>query len=133
MKELSDTVAYCGLICGICYGLGPENCDCRTNPKPQADDCYQRNCCIGKGIEGCWECEEFPCENGCFGEYHLGWRGLCVASVQYAREHGVRALVELFVLKEGMRINHSPYLNRTPEEVLKMLKDKDPLPQTEAE
>ena len=27
----------------------------------RADVCYQRTCCIEKGIEGCWECPEFPC------------------------------------------------------------------------
>lgn len=25
--------------------------------------CKSFNCCKGKGINGCWECEEFPCKN----------------------------------------------------------------------
>ena len=121
MKELRETVAYCGLICGVCYGLGPEPCDCRTAPKPQEADCYQRNCCIEKGINGCWECGDFPCDNGYFGEEHGGWRGLCVSSVEYVRHHGLQALVDLVVSRHGPRMDHSPYINKTPEEVLEIL------------
>ncbi len=119
MTELRDTVAYCGLICGVCQWAG--KCDCRTAPKPEEANCYQRNCCIGKGIDGCWECADFPCGNGYFSEDHAGWRGLCVASVQYARDHGAEALVDLVVRKHGSRVNYGPYMHKSPEEVLRIL------------
>ena len=125
MNDLSDTVGYCGLICGVCFGLGPEGCDCRTAPKPEEADCYQRNCCISKHIDGCWECEDFPCDNGYFAEADGGWRGLCIASVQYARDYGLDALVELVVRKHGSRMDHSPYLHKTPEEAMRILQEVD--------
>ena len=75
------------------------------------------------GIDGCWVCGDFPCDNGYYGEQHGGWRGLCVASVRYARAHGVQALVDLVVGRHGSRMDHAPYMNRTPEEVLKILGD----------
>jgi hypothetical protein len=61
-----------------------------------------------------------------FGEGYLsaqdgGWRGLCVASVQYAREHGLDALVDLVVRQHGLRMDHSPYMHKSPAEVLRML------------
>ena len=126
MNELRETVGYCGLICGVCFGLGPANkCDCRTAPKPEEANCYQRNCCIEKRLGGCWECGDFPCDNGYFGEEHGGWRGLCVASVQYARDHGLDALVALVVRKHGLQMHHSPYIHKTPEEALQILQETD--------
>ena len=120
MRQLRDTVAYCGLICGVCPGAG--QCDCRTAPKPEEAGCYQRNCCIEKGINGCWACENFPCDKRYFGAEHGGWRGLCVASVEYARKHGLTALVDLVVRKHGSRMDHSPYMRKTPEEALQILR-----------
>ena len=123
MKQLRETVAYCGLICGVCPGVG--QCDCRTAPKPEEAGCYQRNCCIKKEIDGCWECNEFPCSNGYFGEQHGGWRGLCVASVQCVRDNGPEALVNLVVQRHGLRMDHSLYMDRTPDEVLEILRSTD--------
>jgi len=119
MRELRDTVGYCGLICGVCPGAG--QCDCRTAPKPEEAGCIQRNCAIDKGIDGCWECDDFPCGEGYFGPQHGGWRGLCVASVQYAREHGLDALVDLVVRRHGPRMDHSPYMHKSPADVLRIL------------
>ena len=119
MVELRETVAYCGLICGLCKGAG--KCDCRTAPKPEEAGCYQRNCCVDKGISGCWECGDFPCDNGYFGPGHKGWRGLCVASIDYIQKHGLDALVALVSLKHGPRMDHSPYMHKTPDQVLRIL------------
>ena len=113
MNELQETVGYCGLTCGVCFGLGPgaPKCDCHTAPKPGEADCYQRNCCIKKRVGGCWECEDFPCDNGYFGEAHGGWRGLCVACVQYARDRGLGALADLVVRRQGLKMGHSLYIH----------------------
>ncbi|GAF98940.1 unnamed protein product [marine sediment metagenome] len=126
MKELPETVGYCGLVCGVCFDLGPPGCDCRTAPKPQEADCYQRNCCLKRGLDGCWECGDFPCDKGYFGEKHGGWRALCVASVQYVRDHGLEALAELVVRRHGSRMDHSLYMHKTPEEALQILQGAGP-------
>lgn len=121
--QIARTVAYCGLVCGICTICEG---DCRTDPKPEEiDHCYQRNCCIGKAIGGCWECDDFPCGHGYFGDDSAGWRGLNIALVQCAKEEGLEALVRLLVERHGDRTDYSEYMDKTPEEVLRMLRGAD--------
>ena len=117
IAELSKTVAYCGLVCGLCPP--PRTCECRTNPKPGEADCYQRNCCIGKGIDGCWECDEFPCDKGFYAKDNM-WRGLNLASVQCIRDGGKEGLVKLILAHHGQKHYHGFYTHKTPEEVLRM-------------
>ena len=57
-------VGFCGLACGIC-----ENAcipDCRGGGG--ASECFQRRCCRTKGVDGCWECQDFPCDEGHFAD-----------------------------------------------------------------
>lgn len=59
-----NSVAYCGLICSFCYPDG--KCSCKSNnhcgKRLSTEGCYQYNCCISKGINGCWECDGAPCD-----------------------------------------------------------------------
>ena len=56
-------IAYCGLVCSFCDPSkkcsckGENHCGKRLSPQ----GCYQYNCCVEKGIEGCWECGDAPC------------------------------------------------------------------------
>ncbi len=52
--------AYCGLACCICS----ENttcAGCRNKGCKDKDWCKNFNCCKAKGLNGCWECTDFPC------------------------------------------------------------------------
>ncbi len=52
--------AYCGLACCICS----ENttcAGCRNEGCKDKDWCKNFNCCKSKGLNGCWECTDFPC------------------------------------------------------------------------
>jgi len=118
--ELPGTVAYCGLVCGLCPP--PRTCECRTKPKPAEAKCYQRNCCLRKGLDGCWECDEFPCNNGYFSKGNM-WRGLNIASIQCVRDAGKEGLVKLLLARHGQEHYHGFYTHKTPEEVLRMLQD----------
>ena len=61
------------MICGLC-SEAPECKGCRADENSaSADDscaraavCYQRKCCLDKGIQGCWKCADFPCDNDMF-------------------------------------------------------------------
>ncbi|UCH36334.1 MAG: DUF3795 domain-containing protein [Armatimonadota bacterium] len=119
--DLVDSIAYCGLVCGICT-LGPESCDCRTDPKVNVQHCYQRRCCIEKGFEGCWECAGFPCDQGFYGPDNQGYRGVCVAFVECVKEHGRATLVRLLVERHGERTDYSEYVHKTPDEVMRILR-----------
>ena len=53
-------LAYCGLACCICGEN--ENCaGCRNAGCKNKEWCKHFNCCKEKGLNGCWECDEFPC------------------------------------------------------------------------
>ena len=55
-----NAIAYCGLVCCICS----ENKDCIGCQNGGCDIrgwCKNYNCCKEKGLNGCWECTEFPC------------------------------------------------------------------------
>lgn len=54
---------YCGLACGFCQPDGSCRCKaenhCGKRLSPQG--CHQYDCCVEKGLNGCWECEQAPC------------------------------------------------------------------------
>ena len=53
----------CGLVCCICSQN--ETCaGCRSAGCVGREWCHNRNCCVEKGISGCWECSRFPCGEG---------------------------------------------------------------------
>lgn len=54
--------AYCGLACCICSEN--ENClGCRNDGCTDKQGCQSYDCCKEKGLNGCWECSDFPCNN----------------------------------------------------------------------
>lgn len=123
-SELIDTVAYCGLVCGVCLG----GCDCRAAPKPESDHalgyCYQRRCCIEKGLDGCWECESFPCGEGYFAADDE-WRGLCVGLVQCIKEEGLERFVRLVRSNLGEDVPYGEYTGKSVNEILSILRGTD--------
>lgn len=70
-NEIVVSISYCGLVCNLCH-LKSECDGCRNtankcpNHSGKWEGCYHRNCCIKKNIDGCWECEDFPCKNDMF-------------------------------------------------------------------
>lgn len=118
--NLVPTVAYCGLVCGVCVHATAdrEQCaGCRNGGG--AKDCHQRICCVEKGLDGCWECETFPCDQGFFGDD--AWRGLCIGSVQCIKAHGLEGYVDRLVARVGRSVELGDYRHKTPEEVQQLL------------
>lgn len=74
LHEIIESVGHCGLICSLCHeadqcaGCKSANNCCGRHLRPEG--CYQYQCCIAKGIDGCWECEIGPCREDMFGESH---------------------------------------------------------------
>lgn len=74
VKEVEDSIGYCGLICKLCHEV--ERCGgCKSESNScgrhlSEGGCFHYNCCIEKGLNGCWECEEAPCKNDMFSEQH---------------------------------------------------------------
>jgi hypothetical protein len=114
--EVAKTVAYCGLVCGLCPP--PHKCDCRS--RPARKDCPIRACCIEKKLDGCWQCPDFPCHMGYVAD-DKGWRNLCFVSCTYVREHGTEGLARLILDKHGHEGYHGPYVHQTREEIRRRL------------
>ena len=127
VKEVAESIAYCGLVCKFCHLA--DNCEgCKTDKNCCGDrvsecGCYQYNCCIERKLNGCWECDDFPCGKGMFGDDHdVRLR----AFIRCAKVEGVEKLAE-YVLRNqlnGVFYGHDKdYDNLGDEEaVLKLLR-----------
>lgn len=79
-------IAYCGLACCVCS----ENtgcAGCRQEGCKDKDWCKPYRCCRDKGFEGCWECNEFPCDAPMLNKPRIR------TFAQLADEYGEEALV----------------------------------------
>ena len=70
-KNIAASVAYCGLMCGLCFLA--DKCDgCKTasnrcDRNCSDEGCQQKNCCEDRKIAGCWECPDLAsCEKGIY-------------------------------------------------------------------
>lgn len=84
-------VAYCGLACALCHEeTGCAGCR-QTNGCGREAVCLHKKCCIERGLNGCWECNDFPCNR----DMHAPERDVRLkAFVRYIREHGVNRFLE---------------------------------------
>lgn len=66
LAQIVEKIGYCSLVCPLCYEQ--ETCsDCKTDSLNEARvQCIVRQCAGKKGINGCWECDDGPCEKGVF-------------------------------------------------------------------
>lgn len=91
LRELG--LACCGLACCLCS----ENGDC---PGCQMDGCRGagscRNllCCGEKGLHGCWECEDFPCDAPMLQKVRVRAFG------RFAQKYGVETLLDCLEANE---------------------------------
>lgn len=82
-KDIEKSIAICGLVCGLCsYNTGCPGC------RRKNGDCSAKKCCSEKGLQFCFECDEYPCEEG----MHVGIRSRAFNSV--AKTEGVSQLAE---------------------------------------
>lgn len=85
--EREKGFAYCGLACCICSEN--ENCvGCRNEGCEDKEWCKNYNCCREKGINGCWECEDFPCQGGMLDKMRIR------VFAKFIAEYGESELIE---------------------------------------
>ena len=86
MRQLG--IAYCGLACCLCSEN--QNCPgCQNGEKPCFPECENFPCVRERGLNGCWECPDFPCGKGMH-QNNLRAR----AFLKFAQAHGVKKLLE---------------------------------------
>lgn len=101
IHEISSHIGYCGLLCKLCHLA--EHCDgCKSDKNCcgkylSEDGCYQYHCCVSKKLNGCWECDDFPCDKDMFSDSHdIRLR----AFVRCAKEEGLEKLAEYVTLNQ---------------------------------
>ncbi len=85
--DRSKGIAYCGLACCACS----ENSTCAGCRNDGCSDktwCRPFNCCPSKGLAGCWECGDFPCDDPLFSKVKV------VAFAKLAASYGVERLMD---------------------------------------
>lgn len=109
VKEVANSIAYCGLVCKFCHladtcdGCRSENNCCGRHLSQEG--CYQYTCCVERGLDGCWECEDFCCGKDMFSDFHdIRLR----AFVRCVKEEGVDKLAEYLLenQKNGIYYGH---------------------------
>ena len=79
-------IAYCGLACCLCSEN--DRCPgCQEDGCPNHGSCENYRCCREKGLQGCWECPEFPCGAPMLQKVKPR------AFARFAKENGVEALL----------------------------------------
>ena len=85
--SLPDSFGRCGLACTLCQA--PEVCSCRGNnhcgKRLSPAGCFQYDCSREKGLEGCWECPDAPCDK----DMHAPGKAKVRAFVRCMREDGL--------------------------------------------
>lgn len=83
VEEIEKSIAYCGLVCKLCNeGKSGKCIGCRE----KCDGCSIKECAQSRKINGCWECNEFPCDNEMFKNRRNR------AFIKCAREEGLHKL-----------------------------------------
>ena len=86
VRKKDHPIAYCGLACCVCsendkcVGCQAGGCDIHSW-------CKNYNCCREKGLNGCWECNEFPCSGGMLDKPRIR------AFARFVKEYGENKLV----------------------------------------
>lgn len=82
---IMKAIAFCGLACCVCSEntgcIGCQDGGCESHGW-----CKNYNCCKEKGLNGCWECYDFPC-TGCMLD-----KPRIRAFAEFARRYGVEEL-----------------------------------------
>lgn len=126
IKQIKDSVSYCGLVCNMCRPDG--ECSCKTSnhcgKRLSPEGCFQYECCREKGLNGCWECSDSPCDKDMFSKEQIKLR----AFITCIKEDSLDKFAE-YILKNtenGIVYHRSgiwgDYDLETEEQVLKLLR-----------
>ena len=117
------SVAPCGLVCAVCANATPEKEACRGCAEGGGDpDCPQRACSSERDLRGCWECGDFPCDQGYFAATEVAWRGVNIGSVLCIRDLGLDEFVDRLVSSLGPMVEYGDYRHRTPKEIRRLIR-----------
>lgn len=71
-QDVVNSIGYCGMACVLCdkanYCRGCKSMDPACSMHKSRLGCYQYRCARSKGLDGCWDCDESPCDEGVFAQ-----------------------------------------------------------------
>ncbi len=99
-KEILQGIGYCGLVCMFCNG-----CDsCRDKDQGiqvEEIECYHKRCAMMSDLNGCWECEKFPCSAGNM------FNNIRVRTfVQFIKEEGIETFIKCIMKNQQNGIKY---------------------------
>lgn len=115
--ELLQSIAYCGLPCGVCRHARGRCQGCRSGGGE--DRCHQRECCLEKKLDGCWQCGEFPCDTGFFAD--AAWRGITIGCAQALKDLDMEEFIRRVTARLGETVDWGDYRSRASTEIVAML------------
>ena len=86
-------LGYCGLACCVC-GENATCAGCRNEGCKDKEWCKNFKCCREKGLNGCWECSEFPCKGGMLDKLRIR------AFARFIKDHGEASLLDCLAENE---------------------------------
>lgn len=125
VREIKESYAICGLVCSLCsHIVSCPGCRCKS------EQCEMKACCNEKGLNFCFECDEYPCTK----DMHRIIRLRAFNTV--ARSEGLDQLAEylyenynhgiIYHRADGLTSDYDRY--NTVEEVINLLKNGKPDP-----
>lgn len=123
-----NSIAYCGLVCDFCCTDGTCNCKSENHcgKRLSSEGCYQYNCCSSKGLRGCWECLDSPCDKDMLAVDKIKMR----AFVQCIKEDGIQKFIRYLEKNEKIGVVYhrvgvmGDYDLSTEREVLSLLRQE---------
>lgn len=122
--QLKNSIAFCGLVCGLCDHI--IDCSCKApikkGDKCDKEFCCHRACCLKNGYDGCWECALFPCDQGRFIDEN---KGQMLAFLQYIKDFDKGKFINRLLLNQRKGIKYGmggAYRLKPYEEVNRLLR-----------
>jgi len=124
-QEIKESYGICGLVCSLCgYNTNCPGCKCKK------ENCEIKACCTEKGLNYCFECDEYPCDK----DMHKGMRLQAFNTV--AKTEGLDKLAEYLYTNYncGIKYHRADKLAgdydrcKTMEDVIDLLKNGKPDP-----
>lgn len=82
VEKINEGIGICGLVCALCsYKSNCVGCRCKEG------ECSIKKCCLDKGLDYCFLCDEFPCGEEIFENMRIK------AFNMVAKEDGLQTLV----------------------------------------
>ena len=126
-KDLEGSIAYCGLVCRLCFladkcdGCKTQNNRCERNCSDQG--CFQKQCCEAGNRDGCWECADiYRCEKGIYSNGNHKVKAFAIAIREDGKENFISHIMRNIARGRSVE-KGKDFDDRSVDEVLAMLRE----------